>query len=347
VKEQQPPLTQVSQLTKAPLVAKEAKAPQVAKEAKAPQLAKPQGEEEEQRAKRETTFAEPLEIIAHQIESEDTKNPYAQESTVYPLQTRLGFQKQILKVFSSFIKIPEFGKEPDYDACKKIGAGAQQQVEMYEYQKFVREYVRQATPYRGLLVYHGLGSGKTCSAIAAAEALFSVSNKKIIVMTPSSLRYNFIREVSFCGFRHYRFQNHWVALDATDPTILLFAKEVLSIPETYFRKHKQLWVPDFSQESNFKTLDDESRKEITAQLETQITNRIHFVNYNGITSSRLKEIACAPLNEEGYGFFDNAVIVVDEIHNLTRLMQGTIEPYLTSLPGLKRKVPLEPITPGH
>jgi hypothetical protein len=28
-------------------------------------------------------------------------------------------------------------------------------------------------------------------------------------------------------------------------------------------------------------------------------------------------------------------------------MQGTIEPYLTSIPGLKRKVPLEPIAPGH
>jgi hypothetical protein len=345
VKEQQPPLTQVSQVTKAPQVAKEAKAPLVAKEVKAPQLAKEA--EPEQRAKRETTFAEPLEIIAHQIESEDTKNPYAQDSTVYPLQTRLGFQKQILKVFSSFIKIPEFGKEPDYDACKKIGAGAQQQVEMYEYQKFVREYVRQATPYRGLLVYHGLGSGKTCSAIAAAEALFSVSNKKIIVMTPSSLRYNFIREVSFCGFRHFRFQNHWVKLDASDPTIRLFAKEVLGIQDTYFRKTKTLWVPDFTKESNYKLLDDESRKQISAQLETQITTRIKFVNYNGITSSRLKEIACAPVDEEGYGFFDNAVIVVDEMHNLARLMQGTIEPYLTALPGLKRKVPLEPVAPGH
>lgn len=294
-----------------------------------------------------STYEESLQSIADQIQGEETANTYAQNSVVYPLQTRLGFQKQILKVFSSFIKIPEFGKEPDFDACKKIGAGAQQQVEMYEYQKFVREYVRQATPYRGLLVYHGLGSGKTCSAIAAAEALFSVSHKKIIVMTPSSLRYNFIREVSFCGFRHFRFQNHWVKLDASQPTIRLFAKEVLGLQDTYFRKTKTIWVPDFSKESNYKTLDDESRKQIAAQLESQITNRIQFVNYNGITSSRLKEIACAPVDEEGYGFFDNAVIVVDEMHNLARLMQGTIEPYLTALPGMKRKVPLEPVTPGH
>lgn len=283
------------------------------------------------------------------IRAEEEKNPYKiPEDTVFPLQTRLGFQTQILKVFSDFIKIPEFGKEPDFDACKKMGAAAGAQVEMYEYQKFVREYVRQATPYKGILVYHGLGSGKTCSAIAAAEALFSVTNKKIIVMTPSSLRYNFIREISFCGFRHYRLQNHWEQLSLSDPTIKLFATQILGLPDSYLKKAVRVWVPDFKQESNFNSLVDEERREITAQMEAQITNRIQFLNYNGLTSSKLKQMACAPVDDKGYGFFDNSVIIVDEIHNLTRLMQGTIEPYLTSLPNVKgRKIPLEPITPGH
>jgi hypothetical protein len=64
-------------------------------------------------------------------------------------------------------------------------------------------------------VYHGLGSGKTCSAIAAAEALFGTRGSKIIVMTPASLRGNFIDEVSFCGFKHFRLQNHWTSLSLT------------------------------------------------------------------------------------------------------------------------------------
>lgn len=283
------------------------------------------------------------------IKGEEEKNPYSiPEDTVFPLQTRLGFQTQILKVFSDFIKIPEFGKEPDFDTCKKMGAAAGAQVEMYEYQKFVREYVRQATPYKGILVYHGLGSGKTCSAIAAAEALFSVTNKKVIVMTPSSLRYNFIREISFCGFRHYRLQNHWVQLSLSDPTIKLFASQILNLPESYMKKATRVWVPDFKEEPNFNKLIDEERREITAQMEAQITNRIQFLNYNGLTSSKLKQMACAPVDANGYGYFDNSVIIVDEIHNLTRLMQGTIEPYLTSLPNVKgRKIQLEPITPGH
>lgn len=39
--------------------------------------------------------------------------------------------------------------------------------------------MRNAGPYRGMLVYHGLGSGKTCSSIAAAEALYGMSNKRL------------------------------------------------------------------------------------------------------------------------------------------------------------------------
>jgi len=287
---------------------------------------------------------------AIEIVGQESKNPYMIKDSisVYPLQTRLGFQDQILKVFSSFIKIPEFGVEPDFDACKKLGAGAGAQVEMYEYQKFVREYVRQAAPYRGLLVYHGLGSGKTCSAIAAAEALFSVSRKRIIVMTPSSLRYNFVREITFCGFRHFRLQNHWSPLSLQDaPIVRLFASQVLHLKDTFIKKVGQIWVPDFTQPPNFNSLSDEERRQITQQIEAQITSSITFINYNGIKATTLKEIACAAPDANGYRFFDNSVIVVDEIHNLTRLMQGTIEPYLTSLAGMKgRKVPMEPVAPG-
>ena len=295
-----------------------------------------------------TQFEEPLTSYAIDILGQEAENPYKDktEAPIFPIQSRLGFQKQIFRVFSSFNKIPEFGKAPDFDACKKLSGPQQQELEVYEYQKFVREYMRGASPYRGLLVYHGLGSGKTCSAIATAEALFSVSHKKIIVMTPFSLRDNFIREVTFCGFRHFRLQNHWVALEKT-PIVALFASEVLGLPQDFLKKVATIWVPDFEKPPNVNELGTQERQQVINQLTTQVTSRIEFINYNGISAAKLKEIACRPLDADGNGYFDNKVIVVDEIHNLTRLMQGTIEPYLTSIPGLKRKVPLEPISPGH
>jgi len=39
------------------------------------------------------------------------------------------------------------------------------------HQKIVKDYINIYTPYRGILLYHGLGSGKTCSSIAIAEGM--------------------------------------------------------------------------------------------------------------------------------------------------------------------------------
>ena len=105
----------------------------------------------------------------------ETENLYDTEVPVgYVPQTRRGFSDFIKSAYAPFelpngpITIPEGEK-------------------YYPYQKFVRDYMRKEAPYRGILVYHGLGSGKTCTAIAASEALFASAKKKIIVMTPFSL----------------------------------------------------------------------------------------------------------------------------------------------------------------
>jgi hypothetical protein len=57
---------------------------------------------------------------------------------------------------------------------------------LYTHQRLVRDYINIYSPYRGILLYHGLGSGKTCSSIAIAEGL--KTQKQIVVMTPASLR---------------------------------------------------------------------------------------------------------------------------------------------------------------
>ena len=61
------------------------------------------------------------------------------------------------------------------------------------HQKIVRDYLNLITPYRGILLFHGLGSGKTCSSIAIAEGM--KDNKRVIVMTPASLRRNYYEEL--------------------------------------------------------------------------------------------------------------------------------------------------------
>ena len=76
------------------------------------------------------------------------------------------------------------------------------------HQKIVRDYINNYTPYRGLLLYHGLGSGKTCSSIAIAEGL--KGSQKIVVMTPASLRRNFMVELKKCGDSLYRYNQFFI-----------------------------------------------------------------------------------------------------------------------------------------
>jgi Type III restriction enzyme, res subunit len=55
---------------------------------------------------------------------------------------------------------------------KEMEKEMKRQCEYFEratYQMFVQQWMHRNSPYRGLLLYHGLGTGKTCSAITIAE----------------------------------------------------------------------------------------------------------------------------------------------------------------------------------
>ena len=277
----------------------------------------------------------------------------------YVPQTRRGFSNFIKTAYSNF-RLPT--------GPIQVEEGEK----YYPYQKFVRDYMRKESPYRGVLVYHGLGSGKTCTSIATAEALYSSDNRRIIVMTPASLRKNFQSEVSFCGFRHFQYNNYWVELDPADPTTALFASQVLNMSAADIKASRSIWVPDFRKpqsESNFAALPPESRDEIRKQIQRRLeyyptTNpkgRMQFINYNGITNEKLLKLSCIR-GADGAGPFDNSVIIIDEVHNLIRMMQASIEPYIraslesqgiakgavkekdTRYAGRRRVVPIEPIT---
>ena len=73
----------------------------------------------------------------------------------------------------------------------------------YNYQKLLKNFMNKNSPYKGILLYHGLGTGKTCTSITIAENLKKERN--IIVMLPASLKNNFIyKGLLFCGDDSYK-----------------------------------------------------------------------------------------------------------------------------------------------
>jgi len=69
-------------------------------------------------------------------------------------------------------------------------------------QKFIRDYLGHTSPYRGLLLYHGLGIGKTCASIAVSENLKDTRN--IVILLPANLEDNFKKELKVCGSTEYQ-----------------------------------------------------------------------------------------------------------------------------------------------
>lgn len=63
--------------------------------------------------------------------------------------------------------------------------------ELFSYQKLIGEYMSKDSPYRGLLVAAGLGSGKTITAINVAQKM----GRKTVVLAAKSLQQNFMEEV--------------------------------------------------------------------------------------------------------------------------------------------------------
>ena len=178
------------------------------------------------------------------------------------------------------------------------------------HQKIVKDYLNMYSPYRGLLLYHGLGSGKTCSSIAIAEGL--KSSKPVFVMTPAFLRTNYMQELKKCGDDIYKRPRHWKFVDAVEkPALIPSLAETLAIPADYVKKHGGAWLVDPEKPSNYADLSPKEQGEVDAQLNEMIQAKYTFISYNGVRENRINELSL------GYTVnpFDNSVVIIDEAHN--------------------------------
>ena len=260
-----------------------------------------------------------IDALSEELEKEITKDRILVKSAEYMPVTRRGFNQFILQAYRRY-KLPKLPDIPDPDACAK--AASSSEVKSFAYQAFVRDYIQRASPYRGVLVYHGLGSGKTCTSIASMEALY-VSNpdKPIYVMTPASLSPNYKGEIMKCGPFIFRTDNFWrwvpVPSMATMTPELNLLVNVLKIPAFVVKTQKGGWVPDPSRKSNFESLTNVQQAAIKKQIQEHIEMRFEFIHYNGITEKKMRYWACKTPN-----MFDGATIVIDEVHNLVRTINN-------------------------
>ena len=218
----------------------------------------------------------------HTVSPEAWALPNQVEFTEWLTDTFVGYRKRPLS-------------QPDEEAATR----PTDTMQLFPHQLFVQDYMQYKSPYRGLLVYHGLGVGKSCTSIAAAEML--IRHKHVVIMLPAALQPNYITEIKKCGNRYYdRTKHHWVFVkdgvtDYVDPAVL--------------KKNKGFWEVNDTKPPNYSELSAGKRDAIDRQIESIINKNYTFINYNGIDEAKIKDTM------QGKGFFDNKVIIVDEAHN--------------------------------
>jgi len=228
------------------------------------------------------------------------------KAPTYYMNNRKLFIQKLTKLFEPYQK--ELLETQESVSCESRSQN--DEFQLLTHQKLVRDYLNLYTPYRGLLLYHNLGTGKSCTSIAIAEGM--KSNKRVFVLTPASLKMNFFSEMKKCGDDLYKKNQFWefVSIDGNTQYLGILSR-ALSIPVEFIRRQNGAWLVNIQKESNYTELEPSQQIEIDEQLNEMIRSKYTDINYNGLNANKMKVLTSNYTRNP----FDNSVVVIDEAHN--------------------------------
>lgn len=185
--------------------------------------------------------------------------------------------------------------------------------ELFPSQRFVKDFMQYDSPYRGLLLYHDVGTGKTKASIVAAENL--IGQMKVIILLPAFLHANYNNEIKTATNSFFKLDQKWTwhAYDSFKH-IAHAVCETLSLTHAFVKKQGGVWVPDKGVPIASSSWFEDNKSKIDFQLTAMINNKYKFIHYDGLNEKKIADF-------KNKGVFNNKLIIVDEVHNL---ISGTV-----------------------
>ena len=225
------------------------------------------------------------------------------KSFLYPIYDDEKFQVKIAskKEFNDFsykAEIKNIQEEAEKICSKSF--------ELSPHQQFIKNFLSSNTPYNSILLYHGLGTGKTCSAIGVAEETrnyltqMNISQRIIIVASPN-VQENF--KIQLFDERKLIFKNNSWNIDNCAGKN--FLKEINSISNKNITKDQ-----------------------VIKHVKNVINNSYLFMGYiefaNYIIKNSTKNIPESSDSKERekiisgklQSLFNNRLVIIDEIQNV-------------------------------
>lgn len=209
-------------------------------------------------------------------------------------------------------------KEDDYREKKLIKISEyhcnNKDFELDPHQLFVKNFLSMNTPYNSLLLYHGLGTGKTCSAITICEEMRKYYDlmgfkKKIIIICSKQLQENFRNQIfNPDKLPENPINGYWKLKTCVGSKLL---KEI-----------NPTNIRNLSREKVIRYINKIIKTSYGFYGYIEFKNRMYEVIFNGIDGGRkiLKSDSPEIINEKiKYNIklkYSNCTLVIDEIHNL-------------------------------
>ncbi|QIG60046.1 hypothetical protein [Dishui Lake large algae virus 1] len=213
---------------------------------------------------------------------------------------------------------------PDNEQCE--AAPKSQSQRFFPHQRIVRDIIQLDSPYRGLLLFHSLGTGKSATSIAAAEG-FTARHRKVHVLVPASLEQNYRDEIRRYANVGRGFRGKWIEV-RIDPTIdedkdaYKVLHRIHRLNADHFKTtNGKAWIPyvpeDFPKskvvrEVMYKDMTSADMKKVDKTIDRIIDARYRFTNYNGLTLEKVNQLDTKD--------FDNSFVIIDEAHNFIRMI---------------------------
>ena len=208
--------------------------------------------------------------------------------------------KQEFEENKLLIKIEDDFEKQSNEICNK-------DFELAPHQKFLKNFLSMYTPYNGILLYHGLGTGKTCSAIGVAEETrkylkFMGYNERIIIVASPNVQENFYLQL-FDERKLEEKNGVWTINNCAGQNML---DEINMIQKNL------------------------SRDKVIKIVKNIINNYYLFVGYTQFANLILKKSNISNqslstldikkkqllIKNKLQKFFNNRLIIIDEIHNI-------------------------------
>ncbi len=266
------------------------------------------------------TFLRQQELNEHHRYLDTTMDDQDKDAHLFPQHDDPRFAMKIAK-HKAFLDTVYDGSIHDIE--KKSNETCNLKFELSPHQSFVRNFMSADTPYNSLLLFHSLGTGKTCSAISIAEEMreyikqvgLQVNSKselknKIFVIATPNVQGNFRKQL----FDEKKLKKIVLNHQLGDYTWNIES----CVGNSILREINPTQIRNFPQEK------------LVSNINALINMYYEFMGYGQFANFVLSSIQSDPKNTSGYSeqqlrnkegaiirkLFNNRLVIIDEVHNI-------------------------------